>query len=120
MPLSEHVILLDPYPRPIELIFSPEDKARLEQLGSVIWHDGSPAPDTLIEEHLLNTVAIIGQTLLPRERLECAPHLRMIAKRLMAYVSAWNAQAHPFNWSTKSEALVMAKCEAQATCFPAA
>ena len=72
MPLSEPIILLDPYPRPIELIFSPEDKARLEQLGRVIWHDGSPAPDALIEEHLPNTVAIIGQTPMPRERPGCA------------------------------------------------
>jgi transposase len=31
--------------------------------------------------------------------------------RLMAYVSEWNAQAHPFNWSTKSAAKVMAKCD---------
>jgi hypothetical protein len=38
----------------------------------------------------------------------------------MAYVSEWNAQAHPFNWSTKSETLVMAKCETQATRVPAA
>ncbi len=37
-----------------------------------------------------------------------------LAERLMAYVSEWNAQAHPFNWSTKSAAKVMAKCEAQA------
>jgi len=31
-----------------------------------------------------------------------------------------NAQAHPFNWSTKSAAKVMAKCEAQAARVPAA
>lgn len=79
MSLSEPIILLDPYPRPIELIFSPEDKTRLEQLGRVIWHDGSPAPDALIEEHLPNTVAIVGQTPMPRERLDRAPYLRMIA-----------------------------------------
>lgn len=30
---SEPVILVDAYPRPIDLIFSPEDKARLERLG---------------------------------------------------------------------------------------
>jgi phosphoglycerate dehydrogenase-like enzyme len=78
MPLTEHFILLDPYPRSIKLIFSPEDKGRLEQLGRVIWHDGSPAPDTLIEEHLPDTIAIIGQTPMPLERIERAPHLRMI------------------------------------------
>jgi phosphoglycerate dehydrogenase-like enzyme len=79
MQSSEQIILLDPYPRAIDLIFSAEDKARLERLGRVVWHDGPPAPDALIEEHLPNTVAIIGQTAMPRERLDRAPHLRLIA-----------------------------------------
>ena len=76
---SEPVILVDAYPRPIDLIFSPEDKARLEKLGRVVWHDGSPAPDALIEEHLPDTVALIGQTALPKERLDRAPKLRLVA-----------------------------------------
>ncbi|HYJ46697.1 MAG TPA: hydroxyacid dehydrogenase [Pyrinomonadaceae bacterium] len=76
---SEKIILLDPHPRPLELIFSPEDKARLEQLGRVIWHDGAPATDEHIEKYLPDAVALIGQTPLPRERLERAPHLRMVA-----------------------------------------
>ena len=42
---QEKVILLDPYPRFTNVIFSPEDRRRLEALGRVIWHDGSPAPD---------------------------------------------------------------------------
>jgi phosphoglycerate dehydrogenase-like enzyme len=79
MPVSEPVILLDPHPRPIDLIFSRQDKARLEQLGRVIWHDGSPAPEALIKQHLPNTIAIIGQTPMPREQLDRALHLRMIA-----------------------------------------
>ena len=33
----------------------------------------------------------------------------------MTFVAEWNTQAHPFNWSTKSVAKVMAKCEAQPT-----
>ncbi len=36
-----------------------------------------------------------------------------LAKRLMVFVAEWNTRAHPFNWSTKSEALVMAKYQAQ-------
>jgi len=38
-----------------------------------------------------------------------------LADRLLSFVADWNAQAHPFNWSTKSVAKVMAKCEAQHT-----
>jgi phosphoglycerate dehydrogenase-like enzyme len=79
MSTSEPVILLDPHPRALDLIFSPQDKARLERLGHVIWHEGAPAPDALIEQHLPNAVAIIGQTPLPRERLDRAPHLRLVA-----------------------------------------
>lgn len=76
---SEKIILLDPYPRPLELIFSSEDKARLERLGRVVWHDGLPAPDEHIEKYLPDAIALIGQTPLTQERLRNAPHLRMIA-----------------------------------------
>lgn len=79
MATTEPTILLDPHPRPINLIFSTEDKERLEQLGHVIWHEGSPASDELIDEHLPYTIALIGQTPMPRERLDRAPNLRMIA-----------------------------------------
>jgi transposase len=34
-----------------------------------------------------------------------------LAERLMAFVAYWNQHAHPFNWSTKSVAKVMAKCQ---------
>ena len=73
---SNPVILLDPHPRRIDLIFSPHDKARLERLGRVIWHDGSSTPDAVVEQHLPNAIAIIGQTPMPRERLDRAPNLR--------------------------------------------
>ncbi|MEN9934547.1 MAG: hypothetical protein RLZZ387_1126 [Chloroflexota bacterium] len=73
------VILLDPYPRPLDLIFSPEDRARLESLGHVIWHDGPPAPDDHIDRHLPEAVALIGQSAMTRERLDRAPKLRLIA-----------------------------------------
>ncbi|HKG15220.1 MAG TPA: hydroxyacid dehydrogenase [Pyrinomonadaceae bacterium] len=79
METQEGVILLDPHPRPVDLIFSPEDKARLERLGRVVWHEGSPAADEHVEKYLPDTVAIIGQTPMPRERLARAPRLRLIA-----------------------------------------
>jgi hypothetical protein len=43
-----------------------------------------------------------------------------LAERLMAFVAEWNAHAHPFNWSTKSAAKVMAKYQAQPILAPAA
>jgi phosphoglycerate dehydrogenase-like enzyme len=78
MSASEKVIILDPYPRYSNVIFSAEDRRRLESLGRVVWHDGSPAPDSLIEENLANAVAILGQSAMPRERLDRAPNLRLI------------------------------------------
>jgi phosphoglycerate dehydrogenase-like enzyme len=75
---SRPLILLDPHPRRVDLIFSPETKARLESLGRVIWHDGTEAPADHIERYLHETVAVIGQTRLDRARLDRAPHLRAI------------------------------------------
>jgi phosphoglycerate dehydrogenase-like enzyme len=79
MNTNERVILLDPHPRTIDLIFSQEDRARLERLGRVVWHDGSPAADEHVERYLPEAVAVIGQTPLPRGRLDRAPHLRLVA-----------------------------------------
>jgi len=61
-------------------------------------------------------------SILQRKRLRISDfaNLADLAERLMAFVSEWNASAHPFNWSTKSVAKVMAKCEAQSRLVPAA
>jgi transposase len=52
-------------------------------------------------------------SILQRKRLQISDFSdrRLLADRLMAFVAEWNAHAHPFNWSTKSAARVMAKCE---------
>ena len=34
-----------------------------------------------------------------------------LAERLQAFIAEWNQRAHPFKWSTKSVAKVMAKCK---------
>ena len=34
-----------------------------------------------------------------------------LAERIAAFIAEWNRVAHPFNWSTKSVAKIMAKCE---------
>jgi phosphoglycerate dehydrogenase-like enzyme len=76
--LKRPLILLDPHPRRVDSIFDGPTKARLEGLGRVIWHDGSPAPDAHIEKFLPEAAAIIGQTALGRERLDRAPSLRAV------------------------------------------
>jgi len=77
-PTSRPLILLDPYPRPTDLIFDAATRARLEQLGNVVWHDGSPADDSHIDRYLPEAVALIGQSALPKERLDRAPKLKAV------------------------------------------
>jgi phosphoglycerate dehydrogenase-like enzyme len=72
------LILLDPHPRPIDLIFDEPTKTRLEVLGEVVWHDGSPATEEHIERYLPEAVALIGQTALPKERLDRARKLKVV------------------------------------------
>jgi phosphoglycerate dehydrogenase-like enzyme len=72
------VILLDPFPRKIGRIFDEATKRRLEQLGRVLWHDGSPADPAHIDRYLPHAIALIGQSPLDKARLDRAPHLRAV------------------------------------------
>jgi phosphoglycerate dehydrogenase-like enzyme len=74
----EGIILLDPFPRRIDRIFDEPTKRRLERLGRVLWHDGSPAAAEHIDQHLPETIALIGQSPLDKTRLDRAPHLRAV------------------------------------------
>ncbi|UBF30202.1 hypothetical protein K9N68_39420 (plasmid) [Kovacikia minuta CCNUW1] len=44
----------------------------------------------------------------------------VLAERLQAFIQEWNIYAHPFHWTTKSVAKVMAKCEANLAAAKAA
>jgi transposase len=52
-------------------------------------------------------------SILQRKRLVIADFADKaeLAERLQAFIQEWNEVAHPFNWSTKSVAKIMAKCE---------
>ncbi len=52
-------------------------------------------------------------SILQRKRLRIADFAdkAALADRLQAFIAEWNQVAHPFNWSTKSVAKVMAKCK---------
>ena len=52
-------------------------------------------------------------SILQRKRLRIADFAdkKHLAQRLLAFVAEWNEHAHPYQWSTKSVAKVMAKCE---------
>jgi transposase len=42
-----------------------------------------------------------------------------LAAKLHQFIGQWNEKAHPFNWTSKSVAKVMARCEATANPLPA-
>jgi hypothetical protein len=52
-------------------------------------------------------------SILRRKRLRIADFAdkEKLAERLMAFIGQWNETAHPFNWTSKSVAKVMAKCQ---------
>lgn len=55
-------------------------------------------------------------SILQRKRLRIVdfPSLDALAECLQAFIAHWNARAHPFHWSTKSVAKVMAACPTDA------
>ena len=76
--MADPVILVDPLPRTLGLIMEPEVRQRLERLGRIVLSEDKPMPDDVIEAHLPDTILVMGQTDLPRERLDRAPNLRAI------------------------------------------
>jgi phosphoglycerate dehydrogenase-like enzyme len=71
-------IIIDPQPRTMDLIFDPEAKRRLATIVDFTLFDSGPMPADLLEKSLPEAEIIIGQTDLPRERLEKASKLRAI------------------------------------------
>lgn len=76
--MSRPLIFLDPHPRTEDMVYHAETRAALEAMGEVVSHFGSRAPDDLVEEVLPRAAIIIGQTALPKERLDRAPNLRAV------------------------------------------
>lgn len=76
--IGKPLILLDPHPRRVDVIFDTKTKARLESLGEVIWQDGETAATEHIDRYLPEAVALIGQSPLTKERLDRAEKLKVV------------------------------------------
>lgn len=76
--MTAPLIFLDPFPRNEMMVYDPETEAALKSMGRVVAHFGSRAPDALVEEVLPEVSVIVGQTAMPKERLDRAPNLRAI------------------------------------------
>ena len=72
------VILVDPLPRTLDQIMDTATRARFERLGELVISEDRPMPDEMIDRLLPDAVLVIGQTAMPRERLDRAPKLRAI------------------------------------------
>ncbi len=76
--MSRNIILVDPLPRTLDLIMTPDVRRRLEQLGDVVVSEDRQMPADQVEALLPDTVLIFGQTDMPKERLDRAPRLKAI------------------------------------------
>src|SRR5215472_13204800 len=76
--MSKPTILIDPQPRTVNLIFDAEAQRRLSTIADLTAFDTGPMPADMLEKALPEATILIGQTDLPRERLERASKLRAI------------------------------------------
>lgn len=76
--MSKPLVLFDPWPRRQRLIFTEAQWQRLNGLAELVSHEGGRMPDETVDRHIGRAAAIIGQTALPRARLDAAPALRAV------------------------------------------
>jgi phosphoglycerate dehydrogenase-like enzyme len=77
--LSKPLIIVDPQPRGLAEIFDPATRARFEALGELVIHEGpGRMPAERLEPRLPQAALLIGQTDMPKARLDRAKSLRAI------------------------------------------
>lgn len=74
----EAEIILDPHPRTIDLLFHEKDFSKLKRLATINGWENGRMPAEALELHLPGASILIGQTDLPRDRLERAKRLKAI------------------------------------------
>lgn len=76
--MTQPLILVDPHPRSLDLICDARTRRKFDSLGRIIAYETGPMPDALVEEHLPETVILVGQTRLETPRLKRARKLKAI------------------------------------------
>ena len=77
--MAKPLVVVDPQPRGLDEIFEPEIRTQLDALGELVIHDGAGRmPAERLERHLPDMALLIGQTDMPKERLDRAKNLRAI------------------------------------------
>jgi len=77
--VAKPLIVIDPQPRSREEILEPQIWARLKDLGELAIHEGAGRmPTERFESYLPETALLIGQSDMPKSRLDRASKLRAI------------------------------------------
>lgn len=72
------LILVDPLPRTLDVICEPDVRRRLEALGRLVVSEDKPMPDETVDRLLPEAAILIGQTAMPKARIDRAPNLKAI------------------------------------------
>ena len=72
------LIFFDPYPRNEEMVFTNDVKTELEKISNLIYHFGSRAPDELVDKNIEEIEILVGQTAMPKERLDKSKKIKAI------------------------------------------
>ena len=75
---TKHVIIADPFPQTMERIFTKETWERLSRIARVESPEEEHMDPDRFDALLPQAVAVIGQSPMPKERLDKAPNLRVI------------------------------------------
>ena len=76
--MAQPLILVDPLPRTLDVICDADARRRLEALGRIELSEDRPMPDEVVDRLLPETAILIGQTAMPRARLDRARKLKAI------------------------------------------
>lgn len=76
--MPKPTVICDPHPRSLDLMFTPEDRAKLDEMVTLIQSDEEPMPAALVDKHLPDASFVMGITPMPAERLARARNLKAI------------------------------------------
>lgn len=76
--MTKPTVICDPWPRSLDLMFTPEDRAKLESMVTLITSDERHMPASMIDQYLPEASFLMGTTAMPAERLRQAKNLKAI------------------------------------------
>ena len=83
---SKPLIFFDPHPRNAEMVFTPDVEKELNEISNLVTHFGSRASEELVEDNISDVEIIVGQTSMPKERLDKAKKLKAIINVLLKHI----------------------------------